>query len=746
MTIQEHLRSYRVRHSLKVGLGCVICMLVSALFHLEAPYFAVISVHIMMTAHRDNTFEQGIERWVGRSLGAVVGLIAVYLFHDMEPLYIFAFFFLICLCTYLYAEGKFTYASLMAAVAVGGVMFYGLVSITVAEDLTADIIVQIAIGVLVVWLIDYTLWPPKTRGTINENLSKVYSGFADAVRDIVLISSGVKPRADIRTRISHDELNAISGLILRAEREEREGLFPSGLYVKLAARTKSLFVRLEALGEITKEGGPYMAHERLSQAIFGVFSGLVDLFGEASDSVFKEKDISVNEQELREKIDDLENTFAAVRAEGVFQTWNYSDVLRLGSLVSLLSDIGDDAVQIVSLWRFIQGGGTSPAVVPGEAKSGAGAGARPGSFKLSPRSLKAGLKTGVTVMIIVAMFLFFHIAPGMAFSAIITSLVISYQANLGLSHLKAKLRLFGCLFGGLYGLLGLYVLSQSPHMLVLVMILFLGMFLSTYVALGSERISYAGIQSGMVLPLALLISNGPPASMSMAFDRFLGIILGGVVVLAVLHFIWPQHPVRMLREKLSSALSDSGKILRLILGRRPGDLAELDSRIAAFESNLPTTASLHKDAGYILFGGYRNAECYLAIIDSLESVYAALDSLKRALYGGGDRSLMDSYLEHMGGRYERIVDVFEEVSIDLSGRPTGSVLEAVELADDVHRARDEFRAKKLTFAYGSHDLEKFSTLVTSIDSILLSLEAISEAVKTIDGEDYGGEGYKLANV
>ena len=746
MTIEEHIKSYRVRHSLKVALAGSLCVILSAFLHIPAPYFAVMTVHIMMTVHRDNTFEQGIERWLGRSLGAVIGLISVYIFHNMLPLYLFTIFFWLCLSTYLYVEQKFSYASLMVSVATAGVMYTGLVSIGAAEALTVDWIIQIALGVLVVWLIDYLLWPPKTLTSIKESMSRVAGGFRDTVHALISKAKEGESPVPVRTRLTLDTINSISSLVTRAEKEEREGLFPGDLYIKLIAHSKSLFVKLESIDVMLHKDAPFLSEGELSSGIYGVLEAAESTFSDLEDSILRKSSYEYGGGEIHERLHALEEKYIAMRKEAAFSDWEYEEVLELGSFISLLKNAAEDLDEISAAWGAIQSHiASSESSRPLSAPPKVGSYIAQRELKLNIESLKKGIKTGLAVMVIVFGYLYLSLPSGVGLSAIITILVISYQANLGMSHLKARLRFIGCLIGGLYGLTGLYILSQSPHMPILVMVLFLGLFLATYVALGSERVSYAGVQAGLVLPLSLLITNGPPVSLNLALDRFLGIILGCLVVLFILHFVWPQDPIKLLKQKLSAAISDSGLILNLILGRRAGDMEELGREIDSLESKLPSSSALLKDAGYILFGDYKHAGQYLTIIESLEKIYVESESLKRVIYEGPDQSLIDKYMEYMGGHYEKMTDCFADAASRLvsTGKIAGSQ-DTAAVVEEIRNARDEFRSRRATFAYGSEELERFSLVLTGIDGILGSIATISHAVKEIDESDRSANDYKFA--
>jgi multidrug resistance protein MdtO len=70
------------------------------------------------------------------------------------------------------------------------------------------------------------------------------------------------------------------------------------------------------------------------------------------------------------------------------------------------------------------------------------------------------------------------------------------------------------------------------------------MALSAWIAAGSERIAYAGIQIGFTFSLAFLSWFGPLTNLTELRDRVIGILLG-VLVSSIVHlYLWPDSEAR----------------------------------------------------------------------------------------------------------------------------------------------------------------------------------------------------------
>src|SRR5262249_53725894 len=90
--------------------------------------------------------------------------------------------------------------------------------------------------------------------------------------------------------------------------------------------------------------------------------------------------------------------------------------------------------------------------------------------------------------------------------------------------------------------------------------------LAAWIAQGSERVSYAGLQIGLAFYLVVLQGYGPTISMYTARDRTIGILFGNVVTFAIFSAIWPVHVADVVRPHLATALEQLATLLGLDAG------------------------------------------------------------------------------------------------------------------------------------------------------------------------------------
>src|ERR1039458_7734349 len=102
--------------------------------------------------------------------------------------------------------------------------------------------------------------------------------------------------------------------------------------------------------------------------------------------------------------------------------------------------------------------------------------------------------------------------------------------SVGESVEKLWLRVSGCLLGAALGLTAmLWLMPEMTSAAAFLSLVFGGAFLCAWVAVGSERIAYAGFQMALAFFMCVIQGSGPGFDMKVARDRVIGIVIGNVV-------------------------------------------------------------------------------------------------------------------------------------------------------------------------------------------------------------------------
>ncbi|MGA7264345.1 MAG: FUSC family protein, partial [Stellaceae bacterium] len=132
---------------------------------------------------------------------------------------------------------------------------------------------------------------------------------------------------------------------------------------------------------------------------------------------------------------------------------------------------------------------------------------------------------------------------------------------------KAALRFVGCLIGAGLGLGAILLLMPLMTDLGdLLLLLAPVTLLAAWVASGSERISYAGLQISLAFYLVVLQGYGPTIDMYTARDRTIGILFGNIVILVIFTTIWPVSVANIVRTNLAKALEQLAALMGLGAG------------------------------------------------------------------------------------------------------------------------------------------------------------------------------------
>ena len=107
---------------------------------------------------------------------------------------------------------------------------------------------------------------------------------------------------------------------------------------------------------------------------------------------------------------------------------------------------------------------------------------------------------------------------------------------------KARLRLAGCVIGGLLGFLAiLYLVPCMETIVSLVLLTAAGAALAGWVAAGSTQIAYAGLQIALAFFMCIFQGFAPDTHFATIRNRVVGIVLGILVSAVVFQYLWPER-------------------------------------------------------------------------------------------------------------------------------------------------------------------------------------------------------------
>ncbi|MBV8813881.1 MAG: FUSC family protein [Verrucomicrobia bacterium] len=178
----------------------------------------------------------------------------------------------------------------------------------------------------------------------------------------------------------------------------------------------------------------------------------------------------------------------------------------------------------------------------------------------NPKHVQFALKVTLAGMI---GYLFYTASDYFGIHTVYYTPLIIALASTGATMHKGLLRIVGCIIGGGLGLVcAIWVIPRFETLGMYLFIVFCLHGLAAWVSAGSDRISYMGLQIALAFDLGVLPGYGPPKEIDPIRDRFIGIMLGVLIVSVVFSLVWPESAESIVREKLTACLRAIARFLK----------------------------------------------------------------------------------------------------------------------------------------------------------------------------------------
>jgi multidrug resistance protein MdtO len=201
----------------------------------------------------------------------------------------------------------------------------------------------------------------------------------------------------------------------------------------------------------------------------------------------------------------------------------------------------------------------------------------------NPEYARFALKTTLAVMLCYLFYVSFD-WPGIH-TCVITCFYVALSSVAETLH-KLTLRLIGCFIGAVLSYA--VIIFGFPHMHSvgdLALVIAPLSFAAAWIAIGSERLSYIGLQIALCFFLATLHGFGPSFDLTIARDRIIGVVIGNLAIAALFVSLWPVSAEGKVRGHFRAALERVRDLLSTSAGRaaiaRVGDRFNTELSAAA---------------------------------------------------------------------------------------------------------------------------------------------------------------------
>lgn len=261
------------------------------------------------------------------------------------------------------------------------------------------------------------------------------------------------------------------------------------------------------------------------------------------------------------------NSDPVMRYALAHQARSNARALRAGDPIAEVAALPDGAPHVITQgWAALQAMVGTPdrplATAPSESFMRADARSNPEHLRYAIKTTAAAITCYLTY-------------TALDWQGIHTAMITCYVAALGsvaeTAH-KLFLRIVGCLIGAALGIGS--ILFLIPHMNSvgsLMLMVFVGTFIAAWVAVGSDRVSYAGVQIALAFLLTVLQGFSPSIDMDTARGRIFGVLLGNCVLYLMFTQFWPVSVAQRVWDNTSRALGNLARMARM---PRPGQPLE----------------------------------------------------------------------------------------------------------------------------------------------------------------------------
>lgn len=593
------INSFRFNQSLKVGVACVLSTIIYIGLNVPMGMFAVTCTYILLTNYHNESLYRGIQRLSGAIFYAFLGVLTVRWFYDLPMLYYLCMTLVLLICFYFLSLKRAPYAMLLGGITYAFVTYTGMTQPLHVVDLAIGWVVATAIAVLLIVVLHW-VWPIRKRKQLNQSIADVVSESLPLIRDRSKLQQKLTAFYPIQRRIDQ----------LQVELTKRCGEHAQANYLELILLLKRLLrasAEYQAALRVYRSIDPVL-HQLLDSAVPLMQNSLLSICLSFSKSTIDRYTV-YQMQRLDEQII---NRLMYLRRYKMLKKHDSHDVTRALVLIENVSRVKDRLLRLNDLVITLISSSTvdskkitMPNVMP------------PKPISWNWEALKNSIKITVAVMIVVWFSVYFQLPN--AIQALITTVVLCAEINIGRAHYKMSRRFMGVIIGGTFSLLSLFVLSHFTHFGFLLLLVFISMASAAYVAMGPERFSYAGLQSGVMIPLVLLYNSGPSPDLTLGLERLGGVVEGAIIAFIVLYSLWPAHP----KKQFLSAMQVSLKYCQDFLSA----LIAGDEHIAR-QSPAKIEQGSHQvlvDAQYLLFSTNPWAQVSSGLIDELNqyALYSA---------------------------------------------------------------------------------------------------------------------------
>ena len=724
LTPSDHFRRIRVLFALKVTLASIVCALIGFIFHLSYGYLAPVLIAMIFVAFRDKVVKAGIPAFFAILVAGGVSLVLCAVLIEASVALV------MCMLGWLFLWTAFLGHVPFGQVLGGIVIAMTLLTVAIGsarpEDLVTAFWTQAFIAVVVAIFFDRFTWRTSPANAVHETLATVFGDFASVAQALTerLRAQSGDQRA---LTVELSDIADVSGLLRHTLRST------SGAGFELKFRLWLVWDRTQVIKRQLRMEAFAALPDTFISDVADIVEDFAWHFGELAEAALHGRRAENVGDDTQRKVEKLVDSLRDVRFREAEKT--EASVLA-ATLIKFMNHALTDHMRLADAYNAVLESGFD-----GTAQSERAAFSLSDLFGLpTADDYKTSAKTTLIILILLVGILYLDF-PGsslLAFYAILFGLTV----NLGQLYFKGGSGLLGVLVCLAYGLFGVLVIMQSPHLPVLLGLFAFGMFVAVYVAAGRETMMFMGLQAALLVPYVFVIFEGPEWTLTNATTRVAALVVAALVAVLVQRSIWPVDPLLKFRQATARALDELAVSWRQVWQTAGNGAVDVPTAAPQFPEALIQSfcqpAAWLKDSRYLFGSGHIAARRYAPILRYLEEMLAELNLLDRLLRSGKDDTLRERVNDHLGDTVVAIAEAFEALAAHY--RNPHHVQELIDLQRRLARVQDiSYRRFDVDDSASGASVEERRTVSVVVHTIADLVGSLALAVDaTVELSPYGG--------
>lgn len=511
-------------------LAVLLATFIALSLHFDQPYWAGISVVVIMSPYIGSIKKKGTLRIIGTILGALLGYFIAGFILVNYYLFLIVLFAIVAINFYFAANSKHPYVFLLLAMSCFLILGTAITNPSYAFNIVIWRCTEIITGVTAAYIISACILPISASELLQTHLNNFLSYCADYFS----LDNHPGDCQNYLTKIQN-ELITVQKLYPEAEQDSNSIFFENRTLKQLVSYIEVLYGILENYSTSTAKTSSLFQEPTLSHAI----KQLQQLYQVSLKKIIDPKNhLSELNLPLSAALDNLHSVFKDVKRKMLLQKLPVTDSMQFDALILLYETLTEN-IQNITAFFISQKQSISEFSTSWKKL-------RP--FKFNIEILKYSIKNALGIIAATAIWLTTSWEGGL--QGLISSLIISMQKNIyDVNHI-ALMRIVGCLLGAIIALLGLHLFFFNFYLLSIYLIIFVWVF--SYITFSKSMYAYIGIQANIALLIALVNLIGPPISPGLIIGRLSGMLLGIITSSLVNIFIWPVHPKQIFQRAIKN--------------------------------------------------------------------------------------------------------------------------------------------------------------------------------------------------